>query len=273
MTRQAPPSSGLHSVDQANDLASRLRFLDAERSKPEMRLANERVIERLALEPGARVLDVGCGAGDGTLAAARRVVPGGRAVGVDVDPLMVEEARRRSAGCGLPVEFRVSDVYAVEFPDGSFDACRAERVFLHLAEPARALAEIVRVTAAGGRVVVLDRDIETRTIDAADRAVTRKIVNFWTDTFFGGWVGRSLPRLFRDAGLADVAVEPFTRIDADYAAFNAQYDLPRIVARARAAGAITAEEGSRWLAELDARAQRGSFFATMTSFVVSGRRL
>ena len=273
MTRTGPPSSGLHSVDQANDLAARLRFLDMERSKPEMRLANERLTDRLALTPGARVLDVGCGAGDGTLAVARRVVPGGRVVGVDIDPLMVEEARRRSAGSGLPVEFRVSDVYAIDVPDGSFDACRAERVFLHLSEPGRGLAEMVRVIAAGGRVAVLDRDIETRTIDAVDRAVTRKVVNFWTDTFLGGWVGRALPRLFREAGLVDVTVDPFTRIDADYAAFNAQDDLPRIVSRAQAAGAITAEEGSRWLTELDARARRGSFFATMTSFVVSGRRL
>jgi hypothetical protein len=86
-------------------------------------------------------------------------------------------------------------------------------------------------------------------------------------------VGRALPRLFREAGLADVIVEPFTRVDSDYAAFNAQYDLPRIVARAQAMGAITAEEGSRWLAELDVRARRGTFFASMTSFVVSGRRL
>ena len=268
-----PPSSGLHSVDQSNDLASRLRFLDMERDKPEMRLANERVMERLALHPGARVLDVGSGAGDAALALARQVVPGGRVVGVDIDPLMAGEAERRAAGTGLPVEFRVSDVYAMDFPDGSFDACRAERVFLHLKEPGRALAEMVRLAAPGGRVVVLDRDIETRTIDASDRAVTRKILHHWTDALFGGWVGRALPRLFREAGLADVAVEPFTRIDSDYAAFNAQYDLPRIVARAQDAGVITAEEGTRWLAELDARAARGSFLATMTSFVVSGRRL
>ena len=94
----------------------------------------------------------------------------------------------------------------------------------------------------------------------------------WTDTFFGGWIGRALPRLFRQTGLVDVAVEPFTRIDADYHAFNAQYDLPRIVARAREAGAVTLEEASQWLASVEARARQGHFFSTMTSFVVAGRK-
>lgn len=267
-----PESSGLHSVDQANDLAVRLGFLDAERAKPEMRAAAARLLHVLAPRPGDRVLDVGCGAGDATRAVAERVAPGGIAIGVDIDPLMVGEAKRRSAGAALPVQFRVGDIYTLDFPGASFDACRGERVFLHLREPARALGNLVRMLAPGGRLVLLERDIETRTIDADDRSVTRRLMNFWTDSFFNGWIGRALPRLFREAGLTDVGVEPFTRIDDDYAAFNAQYNPPRIVARAVEAGVVAADEGARWLAALDARARDGHFFATMTSFLVAGRR-
>jgi len=266
-------SSGLHSVDRRVDLSSRLRFLDAEGAKPAMRAAKLRSVEALEVRAGARLLDVGCGAGDDARALARLVGPQGRIDAIDVDPMMVAEAERRSVDEQLPVVFRVGDVYELDDADGTFDGGRAERTFLHLAEPARALAQMVRVVKPGGKVVVLDRDIETRTIDVPDRALTRRILNFWCDSFLGGWIGRRLPRLFREAGLADVRVEAVTVIDRDFAAFDAQYDVARILERAAAAGAIGAEDAARWLASLRDEAEAGSFFSSMTNFVVSGRRM
>lgn len=265
-------SSGLHSVDQTVDFAKRLQFLDEESAKPAMRWARQRSIELLALRPGASVLDVGCGAGDDARAMAQLVAPAGRVVAIDVEPRMVAEAQRRSAGIDLPVEFLVGDVYDLRLEDETFDASRAERVFLHLAEPERALATMVRVVRGGGRVAVVERDIETRTIDAPNRAVTRKIVNFWCDRFLGGWIGRQLPRLFRQAGLRDVTVDPVTVVDTDFEAFNSQYDLGRIAQRAAAAGVVSSEEAQRWFDELRAHAAAGSFFTSMTNFVVSGRK-
>jgi ubiquinone/menaquinone biosynthesis C-methylase UbiE len=163
-------------------------------------------------------------------------------------------------------------VYALDEPDAAFEACRAERVFLHLAEPARALAEMIRVLAPGGRIAIIDRDIETRTIDAPDRATTRAILNAWCDGFLGGWIGRALTRLFREAGLLDISIDPFTVIDTDYEAYTAQYDLPRVAAHAEAAGVISAEAKEQWLAGIAERAGRGSFLASMTCFIVSGRK-
>jgi SAM-dependent methyltransferase len=265
-------SSGLHSVDQTVDPSARLRFLDVESAKPAMRYARERSIELLGIREGARILDVGCGAGDDARAMAALVGRSGRVTAIDVDPLMLAEAARRSDGMDLPVEFVLADVYSLADPDATFDGSRAERVFLHLAEPERALAQMVRVVKPGGEVVVLERDIETRTIDVPNRAVTRKIVNFWCDRFLGGWIGRQLPRLFTEAGLLDVTIEPVTVVDTDFAAFDAQYDLTRIVRRAEAAGAVTPEEGAAWLAHLDAVVRAGSFFTSMTNFIVSGRK-
>jgi SAM-dependent methyltransferase len=272
MAAVAPTSSGLHSVDPTVSLADRLRFLDDESRKPAMRWARQRSFELLALGPGVRVLDVGCGAGDEGRAMARLVAPGGEVVAIDVDAQMIAEARRRSDAAKLPIEFRVADVYSLDFSDERFDAARAERAFLHLAEPQRALAQMVRVVKRGGRIAIVERDIETRTIDASDRGVTRRILNFWCDRFLGGWVGRQLPRLLRDAGLGDITIEPVTVVDTDLAAFDRQYDLSRIAERAVAAGVITRDEAARWLDELQRRAAAGSFFASMTNFVVGGRK-
>ena len=237
-----------------------------------MQHANQASVDAMRLHPGSHVLDVGCGAGDDARRLAEVVGQSGHVEAIDIDPQMIAEAQRRSAHDPAQVSFRVLDVYALDYDDGRFDACRAERTFLHLAEPGRALAQMVRVVRPGGRIVVLDRDIETRTIDAADRALTRRIVNFWCDSFLGGWIGRSLPRLFREAGLDEISVEPFTVVDLDYDAFNAQYDLPRIAARAEAAGVIQADEAEQWIAGLRERERAGSFFSSMTSFVVAGRK-
>jgi hypothetical protein len=124
----------------------------------------------------------------------------------------------------------------------------------------------------GGVVVVQDRDIGTRTIDAPNRDVTRRIVDFWCDTFLGGWIGRQLPRLMHQAGLEGIEIESVTVIDRDYASFNEQYDLKRIVQRAGEARAISIEEGAAWLATIQRQAENGYFFSSVTSFIASGRK-
>ena len=259
-------------MDQTVDPSTRLRFLDAEGAKPAMQYAKRRSFELLAVSPGASILDVGCGSGEDARVLAGLVGPRGRVVAIDVDPAMLAESERRLGGQGLPIELRRADICELADAAGTFDGCRAERTFLHLADPVRALAQMVRVLKPGGNLVVVDRDIETRTVDMPDRAVTRRIINFWCDSFLGGWVGRQLPRLFREAGLSDIIVEPVTVVDTDFAAFNAQYNLPRVVSRAVAGGAITPDEATAWLLALDERARAGSFFTSMTNFIVRGRK-
>src|ERR1022692_1173060 len=56
-----------------------------------------RAMDRLAVEAGVRVLDVGCGTGPTTIELARRVSPGGAAVGIDIAPSMLTVARARAA--------------------------------------------------------------------------------------------------------------------------------------------------------------------------------
>jgi ubiquinone/menaquinone biosynthesis C-methylase UbiE len=275
MERQAAPppqSSGLHSVDQSVDAATRFQFLGAEGAKPAMQHAKQRSFDLLEVREGGHYLDIGCGTGDDVRTLAAQVGPKGLIVGIDIDPKMVEEAEKRSAGQGLPVEFRTGSVYELPFADASFDGARADRTFLHLAEPEKALSEIVRVLKPGGRLAVQDRDIGTRTIDAPDRAVTRKITDFWCDTFLGGWIGRKLPRLFEQAGLVDTTIESVTVIDRDFEAFNLQYDLRRVVQRATEAGAVGEAEGRAWLAAMEGQAKQGYFLSTVTSFIIGGRK-
>jgi SAM-dependent methyltransferase len=110
------------------------------------------------LRPGMRLLDVGCGPGSITLGLAEAVSPG-EVVGVDVQAAQVEQARTLAASKELGnVRFEAASVYALPFPDRSFDAAFANGVVMHLAEPVRALAELRRVLRPGGFAGVRDPD-------------------------------------------------------------------------------------------------------------------
>src|SRR5665647_3289004 len=72
------------------------------------------------LREGQQLLDVGCGPG-ATCAARSTVMVPGHVIGVDTSAEVLERARRHAAELGAPVSFQLGDVYALDFPDASFD--------------------------------------------------------------------------------------------------------------------------------------------------------
>jgi SAM-dependent methyltransferase len=96
--------------------------------------------EAVARAAGRDVLDVGCNTGYGTV---RLATVARHAVGVDVSPLAIEEARRRPGAGGA--DFAATDGTRLPFPDESFDLVASFQVIEHVAEPAPYLAEIARV--------------------------------------------------------------------------------------------------------------------------------
>src|SRR5262249_33730858 len=97
------------------------------------------------LQPGQRLLDCGCGPGSITLDLAALIAPG-EVCGVDVDPTQVEAAQRAAAARDIRnTRFEVASIYALPFPDASFDAVTAVGVLMHLREPRAALQEMRRV--------------------------------------------------------------------------------------------------------------------------------
>src|SRR5581483_11838613 len=162
---EAGDVSRYSSLDATNDPGFFVELMDSFRTVPTFAELKRMMLDQVAPAAGQRVLDVGCGPGDDTRQIAARLVPGGLAVGLDRSAVMVGEARRRAGGSGLPLEFHTGDACALEFPDATFDACRAERVLVHVNDPGRAVAEMTRVTRPGGRVVAFDGDSVTVTID------------------------------------------------------------------------------------------------------------
>lgn len=108
-----------------------------------------------ALAPGDQVLDVACGSGLVTFAAAAAVGPSGRVYGVDLSGQMVEGARRRtrSRGCNN-VDFARMDAESLDLPDASFDVALCALGLMYVPDPARAVREMRRMLRPGGRVVL-----------------------------------------------------------------------------------------------------------------------
>ena len=108
------------------------------------------------LSPGQAALDVATGTGDLAFELAARVQPGGRVIGVDFVPAMLEQARRKAAARQAAVSFQLGDAHSLPFADSTFDAVACGFGLRNFDERERTLREMVRVTRPGGRVVILE---------------------------------------------------------------------------------------------------------------------
>lgn len=231
--------------------------------------------ERMRVQPGHRVLDVGCGPGIDTIALTGWVGQSGQVVGIDCDADMIAEAEKRAQEVGVTTLVTHERADAIELPFAAehFDACRCERVFEHLHGPATALSEMVRVTRRGGWIVVLDGDWGSLSIDTSEIDAERRYVrHFAAHMANNPYSGRQLYRLFKQQGLVEVSVQmcgvPFT----DYAYAREVMIMDRFEREALASGVVSAEDLDRLHACWEQADAEGVFFSGMSMILVSGRK-
>lgn len=128
------------------------------------------------LQPGARVVDVGCGAGIDSLIAARMVGPEGRVIGVDMTPAMLERARSAATEGGFEnVDFREGVMEELPVADAWADVVISNGVLNLAPDKPRALAEMARVLKPGGRLQIADILVEKEVSESAKRKI-----DLWT---------------------------------------------------------------------------------------------
>lgn len=113
-----------------------------------------RLLALAALRPGEQVVDIACGTGLVSRAAAKAVAPDGAVLGTDISGEMVAEAARRTGRSGLPLRFERRDAEALGLPDTAFDAALNAFGLMYVPDTLKALGEMRRVLRPGGRAVL-----------------------------------------------------------------------------------------------------------------------
>jgi arsenite methyltransferase len=151
-----------------------------------------------------RVVDVGSGGGFDAFVAAGLVGPGGRVVGVDMTPEMLDKARQTARMMGLAhVEFREGVIEQLPVEDGWADVVMSNGVLNLVADKRLAFAEIFRVLRPGGRLQFADIALGRSVPDEAACNI-----DLWTDCIAGGQSVDGWRGLLSEAGFVDLEVGP-----------------------------------------------------------------
>jgi SAM-dependent methyltransferase len=128
------------------------------------------------LEAGARVLDLGSGAGTDSLVAAQMVGPEGTVTGIDMTPEMLAKARDAASEMGATnVEFMEAEAERLPFADESFDIAISNGVIDLVPDKDAVFSELFRVLAPGGRIQIADVTIQRPVSEEGKRNI-----DLWT---------------------------------------------------------------------------------------------
>lgn len=224
------------------------------------RAYKQQLLDLLEIQAGQTVLDVGCGPGTDLPALAERVGDSGTVIGVDRDPAMLARARERTNDLHR-VEIREGHLHALPIEPGTVDRAKIDRVLMHVAEPADALAQLHRATRPGARVGLAEPDWDTLSVDSEDLETSRAFTRFTTaEAVRHATIGRSLARLAEQAGFCVEAVIATTPVFRDFQEADHTLGLGRNMQKAIDEGRVDRDRGHRWFAGLS----QGPFYASFT---------
>jgi len=240
---------------------------------PAMQRIKKKSYSLLKLDNMQRVLDAGCGPGIDTVEMALRIGNGGKVSGVDIDEEMIAEANRWAAEnqVSAKVEHILADVYNLPFADGYFDACRAERLFQNIPVSHRAdlvLGEMLRVLRPGGKIVLIDTDLASGSLDFGNAELERKMMRYaslqWRPD---GLAGRKLYGMMIDAGVKQLKVYTFPVVfnDLKYLAVG-----EHLANRMKEEHVINDAEATEWIHTLQQLDHERKLFFSVNMHMVTG---
>jgi SAM-dependent methyltransferase len=157
------------------------------------------------LEPGTRLLEVGCGVG-AVLAVLGQEFPGVRLTGVDIEPKQLAFAGEHLARAGVEATLLEADALALPFDDESFDHVWMMWFLEHVADPQAVLREASRTLVPGGAITAIEVDYATCRAEPSTPAIEALLRAMVRGMAASGWsdAGTRLPGWLREAGFHHV---------------------------------------------------------------------
>lgn len=149
----------------------------------------QRTLDRIGLQPGQHVLEVGPGTGRLLIPAARRVLPGGEVVGLDIQPKMVERLRARANKAGIsnltPI---LGDATKPHFPPGSFDVVYLCMVLGEIPDREASLRQCYAALKPGGLLSITEIFPDPHYQSRATVRCLAENTGFRFDRYYGNWL-------------------------------------------------------------------------------------
>ena len=168
------------------------------------------LIKRYGLSGQLRILDAGCGTGEGTSRLAE-LFDQATVLGVDIVDPHLELARQRYARFGSRLRFEHQTIFGLDAGDGTFDLTVCRHVLHSIPHPDRVIAELARVTRRGGRLHLIPEDYGMLHFQRG-RLNPREFWHeaperFGENTGTNLFIGRDSHEILHRLGLADIAVD------------------------------------------------------------------
>jgi len=264
-------SAGHQDSIQAQFNAGASRRIEAIYLTPDVVKQRELAIQRLAPQPGERVLDIGCGPGLTTLALAAAVGPQGLVHAVDISEPMLALARNRCAS-QAHVHFEHQDVARLLHTDGAFDIALATQVYEYLPDIDQALRELRRVIRPGGRVLLVDTDWESAVWASRDDARMRQILETWNQHIPWPQLPRQLQQRLLRAGFLDVEVEVMPLLNTRFDRQTYSVGMLEVIgAFVRGRGECTAQMVTDWQDDVCSMDDHTGYFFSLNRYLFSAR--
>ena len=225
-------------------------------------------IQRIAIQEGERVLDIGSGPGYLAAAVADQTGPTGKVIGVDISQQMVDRASQRNQRGWLI--YQCADAAALPFADNHFDVVVSTQVAEYVPDIEAFSSEVFRVLKPGGRGLILATDWEGVCWHSENPDRMEKVLKAFGPHCADSKLPRTLTARLRKAGLVvdDVSYFPIVNVDRDEGCYG-EGVVSFIVAYVKGQNTVPDDELHAWADEQASLNDRGEHFFSTGRFSFS----
>jgi ubiquinone/menaquinone biosynthesis C-methylase UbiE len=256
--------SGLEfSSDAAEKLIATYQTLDMVRQR-------DATLQRLNLNPGERVIDIGCGPGFLAKQMAAAVGPTGRVVGIDISEDLISFAIRHNISDGI--EYRIGNANALPVDAAQFDVAVSTQVIEYVPDADAALREIARVLQPHGRAFIVDTDFDSWVWHSTDTERMDRIIKGWEMHCADPRFPRTLIPRLRAAGFKIVDVEAYPMVNTTFRPGDFSFGLSQLIRDFLVTRGFERRLLDLWLADLFEVERRNSSFFSLNRYFFSIER-